>query len=447
MITSGNVVDEYRKSHAGSENLHNRAVEFFAGNGATHSVRILEPFRPYITRALGSKKWDVDGNEYIDYVTGHGALILGHSHPLIVQALQEQAARGVHYGENHELEVVWAELIMSMMPWMEKVEFFACGNEANMMAVRLARLFTGRKKVLRFEEHFHGWADQLSPPGTPGTLPEHNVINTTIIPANEPDILETELAKKEYAILFTEGGGAHLAGQVPLDNDFVRVIPELTRKYGTIWLIDEVVTGFRDSPGGWQATMGVQPDLASLGKCVSGGLSAGALVGRGDILEAFNSKTPAEKRIRHSGTWNGNPLTAAAGVAACKLLKTGEPQKKAAEAASWLRNVGNIALKERGINSRLYGRSIIHIYFGPLDYEPSNDTLPPTNDIKKLVNPALMSMREQLSLRMLQRGIATLVARAFVLSMSHSKEDIDQTVSVFIDSLNAMIAEGTFKSS
>ena len=150
MVTVENVVDEYRKSHPESESLHKRAVEFFAGNGATHFIRILEPFRPYITRAIGSKKWDVDGNEYIDYVMGHGALILGHSHPLIVQALQEQAARGVHYGENHELEVEWAELIKSMMPWMEKVEFFACGNEANMMAVRLARLFTGRKKVLRY---------------------------------------------------------------------------------------------------------------------------------------------------------------------------------------------------------------------------------------------------------------------------------------------------------
>ena len=113
------IIEEYRRTHAGSQVWHERAVKVFAANGATHRARILDPFRPYVSQAKGSRKWDIDGNEYIDYVLGHGALILGHSHPAIVQAVQEQMAKGVHYGENHQLEVEWAELIKKMMP-MEK---------------------------------------------------------------------------------------------------------------------------------------------------------------------------------------------------------------------------------------------------------------------------------------------------------------------------------------
>ena len=158
------IVEEYIGSHQKSQKLHERAKKVFAADGATHYIRLLEPFRPYTTHAMGSRKWDVDGNEYIDYVLGHGALILGHGHPAIVRAVQEQMAKGVHYGDNHELEIEWAELIQGMMPAMERIEFFSCGQEANVMAVRLARIFTSRRRLLKFEENFHGWADELAAP-------------------------------------------------------------------------------------------------------------------------------------------------------------------------------------------------------------------------------------------------------------------------------------------
>ena len=264
------MIEEYRRNHPHSGELHERAIKVFAANGATHNTRILDPFRPFITHAQGSRKWDVDGNEYIDYVMAHGALILGHSHPEVVRAIQEQVAKGIHYGENHELEIEWAELIKSMIPSAEMVEFFACGNEANMMALRLGRLFTGRKKVLKFNHHFHGWGDQLTTPGAPGTIPEDNVINTVNIPHNDLSKLEEELAKREYAVLITEAGGALMGGMIPLDIDFVRAIPALARQYGTIWVLDEVVTGFRDylsvDRQGWQSLIGVKPDLTALGK-------------------------------------------------------------------------------------------------------------------------------------------------------------------------------------
>ena len=436
-MTTENIVEEYIRTHPRAQKLHERAEKVFAANGATHSARILEPFRPYITHAKGSRKWDIDGNEYIDYVLGHGTLILGHSHPDIVRAVQEQMAKGVHYGSGHELEVEWAELIKSMMPSIEKIEFFSCGQEANMMAVRLARVFTGRTKILRFEQNFHGWGDQLVAPGTLGIAADA----VTIIPGHDLNIVEQELATKEYAILMTEGGGGHMGGQIPWDADFVRALPGLTKKYGTVWLLDEVVTGFRDSTGGWQATIGVTPDLTTLGKTIGGGLGAGAVGGRADIMDILKPKTPPQKYISHTGTWNANPLTAAAGVAACKLYIGGEVQRRANQVAADLRKKGNQVLKELNINGRLYGRSILHLYFGPIEYEPSDDTLPPTMDIQKLIGGLSLKMR--LCLHLLQRGVSIMGPRQFILSAVHTEEDIDQTVKAFADSLDAMVAEGT----
>jgi glutamate-1-semialdehyde 2,1-aminomutase len=441
------IVTEYRKRHQQSEKLHKRAVEVFAAGGATHNTRILDPFRPYVTHAQGSRKWDVDGNGYLDYVMAHGALILGHGHPKILQAIQDQAAKGIHYGENHQLEIEWAELLKSMIPSAEMVEFFACGNEANMMALRLGRLFTGRKKVLKFDYHFHGWCDSLTTPKAPGTIPEDNVINTVNIPPNDLDRLEAELAKKEYAVLITEGGGAHMAGAIPLDIDFVRAIPALAKQYGTIWVLDEVVTGFRDyrsgNEQGWQSLIGVKPDLTTLGKCISGGLAAGALVGRADILDLFSPRRGAQ-RIRHTGTWNASPITAAAGVAACRLYQTGEPQQKAAEVAAVLRKKGNQVFRERGVSGRLYSRSIVHTYLGPVEYEPADDTSPPCAQVPEL-DAAATALRHRLCLHLLQRGVATMEGKLFILSMAHTEEDVDLTVRALADSLDAMVAEGTLE--
>ncbi len=432
-----NIVEEYIKTHPDSQKLHERAVKVFAANGATHFSRIVEPFRPYVTHAKGSRKWDTDGNEYIDYTLGHGALILGHSHPDVVRAVQEQMAKGVHYGENHELEIEWAELIKSMMPAMEKIEFFSCGQEANMMAIRLARAFTGRTKVLRFTDNFHGWGEEVQAIGSAGIVASE----IREIPMHDLGLLEEELAKKEYAILFLEGGGAHMAGQVPWDTDFVCAVPSLTQKYGTVLLVDEVVTGFRDAPGGWQSTVGVTPDLTTLGKTIGGGLGVGALGGRVDIMDGLKPKAPPQQFVGHSGTWNANPLTAAAGVAACKLYIGGEVQRKANQLGAYLREKGNQALKERNIGVRLYGRSIVHVYIGPTDYEPSDDTLPPTRDVGKLI--AGYPTKQRLCLHLLHRGVATMGARTFILSAVHTEEDIDQTIKVLGDSLDAMTAEGS----
>ncbi len=438
ILNKANLFAEYIKKRPGSEKLHEKAVNLFSANGATHGARILDPFRPYITHARGTKKWDVDGNEYIDYCTGHGSLILGHSHPAWVKAVQEQVAKGVHFGENHQLEVEWAKLIKSMMPIAERLEFCSCGNEANILGIRLARLFTGRRKVLRFVENFHGWADEVVMAGTAGVVaPE-----VKVIPMNDLNLVEAELATKEYAIVMTEGGGAHMAGQIPWDTGFIQALPSIAKKYGTLWLIDEVVTGFRENRGGWQAVAGVKPDLTSLGKCSSGGMAVGIIVGRADIFEAFNPKTLAERYMRHTGTWNGNPLLSSAGVAACTLYKDGEPQRITREMGAYLREQGNRILKDRKISGRLYGQTIIHLYFGPFDLEPDNEYSPPTKDVQKIMSKEMANAKTLLGLHLLHRGISTLGGRLFVLSSVHTKQDIGQTMEAFASSLDDMLTEG-----
>ncbi|MAF86090.1 MAG: aspartate aminotransferase family protein [Dehalococcoidales bacterium] len=434
------LVDEYKITHPKSQELHDRAARIFAADGATARIRILNPYRPYITHAKGSKKWDIDGNEYIDYVMGHGAMLLGHSHPAIVKALQEQAAKGTHYGDNHELEVAWAELIQSMVPSAERVEFFACGQEANLFAIKLARIFTQRSKILRFVENFHGWADELVPtPISPSVVADA----VKIIPY-DLDRVEEELATKEYAILMTEGGGAHMSGQIPLDFEFVRTLPGLAHKYGTVWFLDEVVTGFRDAPGGFQSIVGVKSDLTSLGKIVAGGIGAGALVGRADIMGLLSPETPANRRMIHTGTWNANPLASATGIAALKLCQDGKPQRKANEMAASLRKEGNQLFKEKGVDGWLYGRSITHVYLGPFDCQPTDDTVPPTKDISKITG--MGGAKTRLSHHLLHRGISTMAARHLILSCMHTIKDVNKTVDALADSLDAMIEEGSIKS-
>jgi glutamate-1-semialdehyde 2,1-aminomutase len=306
------------------------------------------------------------------------------------------------------------------------------------MAIRLSRAFTGRNKILRFAENFHGWADEVVfPPTSPGTAKQE----VTVIPYDLKRV-EEELSTCQYAILMTEGGGAHMTGMIPLDFDFVRALPRLAQKYGTVWHLDEVVTGFRDAVGGFQEMVGVKPDLTSLGKIVAGGLGAGALVGRADIMAILDPKTGPEKQVVHSGTWNGNPLTSAAAVAGLKLCRTGDPQKKANMLAAELRKKGNRMMREKAIQGWLYGRSITHLYLGPLELEPSLDTLPPTRDVAKMLGGAAQRLR--LSLHLLQRGISTLQARMFILSSAHTEDDVDNTVAALAASFEAMISEGSF---
>ena len=432
------LVEAYRASHPRSAALHEQADRLFAADGATHFNRVRQPFRPYIDRAIGALKWDVDGNEYVDYVMGHGSLVLGNAHPAVVEAVQRQAARGFHYGENHELELQWGGWIRKLMPAAERIEYCASGQEANQMAIRIARVVTGKRRILKFDHNYHGWADELTGKGSPGALEDH----VSVIPANDLDLVDRTLQAAEFAAVLIEGGGGRVSGRAPTDLEFFQALPDLCRQRGVVLLLDEVVTGFREAPGGWQEVAGIKPDLTTIGKAASGGLPSGAVLGRAELFAPFSSSTPPERRIVHGGTWNALPLTCAAGVAACAIYADGAPQRTARAMADKLRRDGNAMFARMGFNARFYGRSIVHLYLGQLDHEPDDDTVAPAA-VGKLMARESAPLYQRLDLHLLQRGIATMRGEVFCLSAAHTEAHVDRTVAALEDSLTAMRHEGT----
>lgn len=437
MPTPDSAIEAYRRHHPWSAELHARATALFPAQGATHFSRVHNPYRPYIVRAAGARKWDIDGHEYLDYVMGHGSLVLGHSHPAVVEAIQRQAALGLHYGDNHPLEVEWAERIRALMPTAERIEFCASGQEANQMGIRIARASTGRRQLLKFQHNYHGWADELAPKGAPGAIDDQ----VTVIPANDLGLVEQHLANRDVAVVLIEGGGGRTSGRAPTSVAFFQALPELCRRFGTVLLLDEVVTGFREAPGGWQSVVGMVPDLTTIGKAASGGLAAGALLGRADLLAALSPSAAADRRVVHGGTWNAVPISCAAGIAACDLYPDGTPQRTARARADRFRRDVNAMFRRIEAPARCYGRSIVQLYLGPVDQDPVDDTAAPAATAK-LMDPASTPRHQRLDLHLLERGIATMRGEALCFSAAHSEADVDRTVAAFESAVGALIEEG-----
>ncbi|MGC2203108.1 MAG: aminotransferase class III-fold pyridoxal phosphate-dependent enzyme, partial [Stellaceae bacterium] len=270
LTTNSPIIAAYRAATPGSAAASEKASRLFP-SGVTHDSRYIEPYGVYIARAQGPRKWDVDGNCYVDYFGGHGALLLGHCHPKIVEAVKRQIDRGTHFGASHETEIAWAEWVLKLVPSAERVRFTSSGTEATLMAVRLARAFTGKSKLIRFKHHFHGWHDHMtsgyashfdgSP--TPGVL---SGVAGGLLLAEQNDAAGLARLLEEnddVAAAIIEPTGAHGA-QLPIDPPFLNALRELTRQLGVVLIFDEVVTGFRVSPGGAQARYGIRPDLTTL---------------------------------------------------------------------------------------------------------------------------------------------------------------------------------------
>ncbi|MBM4436903.1 MAG: aminotransferase class III-fold pyridoxal phosphate-dependent enzyme [Actinobacteria bacterium] len=432
---SGGVVDRgYREPRERSAALHARANKILAG-GVTHDGRIQRPFPIFVTRAAGARKWDVDGNEYVDYTMGHGALILGHAHPVSTQAAIEQLAKGTHYGACHELEVAWAEQIAAMVPSAERVRFHSSGTEATMMALRLARAATGHARVVKFHYHFHGWHDYatvgyddpLEIPSSAG-VPAAVAGTITAVPP-ELDRVRTELAKGDVAAVILEPSGASW-GTLPLAPAFVRGLRALCSQYRTILIFDEVVTGFRMSPGGFQTLHGIAPDLTTLAKIVAGGLPGAALAGRADLMERFDLRTdPAwnrGQRIAHPGTFNANPLSAAAGTALLKFIADGRVHAACNATAERLRSELQATFDRHDVPGLVYGEtSYWHL---SLTGEPAR--------LNKAGEAGAALVRA-----LLAHGVHLMAGGGFV-SHVHTADDIDRTVGALDASLADLAQDG-----
>lgn len=436
------VLERYQKTRPRSWALWERACRVIPG-GITHDIRHLTPFPPYVTHAQGPRKWDVDGHEYLDYWMGHGALFLGHAHPAVVRAIQAQVARGTHYGACHELEVTWAEWVNRLVPSAELVRFTMSGTEATHLALRLARAFTGRPKVVKFTGHFHGWHDGVAagvhPPyevplsaGIPGATLEEVLLS----PPNDLEALERLVRGREDvgAVILEPAGGQ--AGEIPTTPGFLKEIRQLTQERGVILIFDEVISGFRYAPGGAQAYFGVTPDLTALAKIVAGGLPGGAVCGRREILGllAFRDD-PAWNRIQkvaHAGTFNANPLSAAAGIATLELLADGRLHAELNARSEEFRVALAAVFRKAGVPGTVHGEaSIFHLALeGP---PAASGPRAPRN----------VGLHHRFRCALLLEGVDVSLYHGWI-SAVHRDEDLEQTVQAFARAVAALQAEGAW---
>src|SRR5215470_3723309 len=371
---SSKLQDRYTDALPASRALYERARRLFP-DAVTHDNRRMQPFPLYVARAEGAFKWDVDGHRYVDYWMGHGALLFGHCPGQIAEAVSEQALRGTHYGACHEKEVEWGEWVCRLVPSAKCVRFTASGTEATHMAVRLARAFTGRKHVVKFAGHFHGWHEGLEigvrapyeAEPEAGQLPE--VVDlVSVLPPNDIAAVRARLAKGDVAAVIIEPTGGHF-GTVPAPASFIAALREETKRANALLIFDEVVTGFRVAPGGAQEKLGIRPDLTTMAKILSGGLPGGACAGREDVMSYLATKPSAEEnrraKIAHAGTFNANPLSAAAGVAMLSAVADGQAIRFANQQAAKLRHGMNEILARESVAWRIYGdHSDWKIFFG-----------------------------------------------------------------------------------
>lgn len=445
--------DEYLQGRPTSARLYAEAQDVFP-SGITHDSRYMTPFPLYIARAAGSRKWDVDGNEYIDFVMGHGALLLGHSHPAVVEAVTRQLAQGTHPGACTELELEWGRLVQRLVPCAERVKFTSSGTEATLMAMQLVRAFTGKPKIAKFQGHFHGWNDYAKmgekPPfhnpvaaGVPQAVAETMVV---LDPADEAGIEERLTSDPDIGGIILEPTGAS-SGTVPFRPGFLQWLRDLTRRTGVVLIFDEVITGFRLAPGGAQEYFGVTPDMTTLAKILAGGLPGGAVVGRADILEHLEFKAGdadwnQRKRVSHPGTFNANPVSAAAGVAALSIAATGEPQAHAAELGTVLRREMNSVLSRKGVSGCVYGMSsLFKIYIGPCDGQDHPDGFPCTADPSALKAARSGPTARALRRYMLAHG-ADIQGSGGTVSAAHTMEDVEAMVQIFERALEDLGGEG-----
>jgi glutamate-1-semialdehyde 2,1-aminomutase len=424
---SGGTIDARRAARCPqSVALYERAQRVFP-SGVTHDSRHHLPFPLYVTHAQGSRKWDADGNEYIDYRMGHGALLLGHNHPTVTAALVAQAQKGTHYGACHDLEVRWGELVQEIVPSAEMVKFFSSGTEATMMAMRLARAYTGREKIVKIQGGFHGWHDYatvaMQPPyDVPLSKGVPQATAGTVLAAPPGDAGEIErliVESGDVAGVILIAGGA--------GKEYLQAVRDITRRHGVVLIYDEVVTGFRYAPGGAQEYYGVIPDMTTLAKILAGGLNGAAVASSRDILSLFDLRDDDPQwsrfgRIHHPGTFNGNPLSAAAGVACLEIVKDGAVQRKATATADAIRDGMNDVLRRRGVEGNAGG-----------DVSLLNLSLKTPGSKDRAFSHLLRSA--------MQLGGVDF-SGGMIVSAVHDERDVSQTVDAFDRSLALLADDG-----
>ncbi|MFB0901041.1 MAG: aminotransferase class III-fold pyridoxal phosphate-dependent enzyme [Dehalococcoidia bacterium] len=443
-----NIEQNFINLHPQSLALSKKGKVLFP-SGVTHDIRAFKPFPIYVEKADKGKKWDVDGNILIDYIGGHGSLLLGHNRFEITEAIQSALKLGTHFGSSHQNEIEWAEAVVDMVPCAETVRFTSSGTEATMMALRLSRAYTKRDAIVKLENHFHGWHDIvvgknnnniISSPGVPSGFYD----SLTILPNGDIDALYERLNKKDVAALILEPTGAHW-GAHPLDSEYLIKANEIAQQTGTMFILDEVITGFRMSPGGAQEIYGLQADLSTHAKILAGGLPGGCVTGKKEILELIETRDDKwnnQKKVSHQGTYNANPISAAAGKAALDLIKDGAEIIIADRLSKKLVKLLNQIFKKNKIMGRAWNvSSMWHLNLG---YK-INNLLDNIEDTRWHFDVEPQGVRNDLVLplkwALINEGV-DLFGTGGVLSSAHTDNDIEKTGVAFENAIIAMKKEG-----
>lgn len=396
-------------------------------NSPVRAFRAVNRIPRFIQRAAGSKIYDVDGNEYIDYVCSWGPSILGHAVPEIVTAVQEAAAGGLTFGAPTEKELILAQLVHEMMPVMEVMRLVNSGTEAVMSAIRVARGYTGRDLIVKFEGCYHGHSDGMLVKAGSGAIttavpdsggvPEGYARNTLVAVYNDPSSVEElfKLHGERIAAVIVEPVAANM-GVVPPAPGFLQLLREMTSRHGSLLIFDEVITGFRLAPGGACEYFGIEPDLVTLGKIVGGGMPLGAYGGRREVMKSVSP----DGTVYQAGTLAGNPVATAAGIAMLRLLQSRKSlyeslQRRGLKLAEAFRSSFGDRVTVNQIGS------LLSVFF----------TSDPVTDYRSALKSDLKAFSKYFS-HMLDHGIylAPSQFEALFISDAHSDEDLRRTCEV-----------------
>lgn len=420
-----------------SESLFERAKKVLPG-GVNSPVRAFEPYPFFVASASGSKLVDADGNSYVDYCMAYGALLLGHAHPGVLAAVLEQLPKGTLYGAPTEQEVAFAEEIRQASPCMEMLRLVNSGTEATMHAIRAARGYTNRKKIIKFDGCFHGSHDNVlvkagsgaATFGAPNSLgiPEDTTKNTLVLPYNDAAALEQvfQAEGNEIAAVILEPVLANVGLILP-QQDYLQSLRKLTSRYGAVLIFDEIITGFRLALGGAQEYFGVKPDMATLGKVLGGGFPLAAFGGKKEIMQNIS---PVGK-VYQAGTFSGNPVSVAAGMAIVGYLAKNKPalypelEKNAAQLKKALFDTAADYKLPAQVHSIA---SLFQIFFTG---EPVTDYTS-----AKQSDPAMFNAYFQ---TLLKEGVFIPPSQyeTCFLSSAHSSEDLEFTIAAFEKALAA----------
>ena len=390
----------------------------------------LRPHPLVFQKAYDAHLVDLDGNDLIDYFLGMGPMILGHSPKEVVAAATKQLNESLLVAGQTPLEYQAAQIITELVPSAELVRFNSSGAEAVQAALRVCRAFTGKKKIIKFEGHYHGWfdnvlwsvspnldeaGDPLSPTPLPGTLgQEEREENLIVLPWNNADVIERELAKGDVAAVIMEPIMFNTGGVLPLPG-YLEQVRELTTQYGAVFIFDEVITGFRVSSGGAQRVLGITPDLTILGKALANGFAVAAIVGKKEIMDLIG-----DAKVMHGGTYNSQSVSMAATVATLQLLQSQAPHQAIAQTGTALMDGLRELFTKHGITHEIVGYpAVFNVRFdlqGPTDYRSAMKA----NRAKYL----------DFAFELLQRGVRILPRGTWFLSSAHTDSDIAKTLAV-----------------